>query len=218
MKNEISTFILSAAFMVPMSKENWTELKFGKIKANTVTYSENKITVDVQKSASPLIYKLEKSMLLNEFDFEIQIKGKIISDETSFSEDSYFRLGLVAEGEKKLSGMKKMFAPDWVKKLFSLAPEGVGLDKIYFFNVMSGNQKLKAHRIHPKSELMEESIVALNTAEDGKIKVNHKLTQPLKISALWISIDGDDTKSDFKAEIQKINLNSVGESSNTSRF
>jgi hypothetical protein len=198
--------MLSAVFAVPLGQENWTELKFNKIPANQVTYENQKIIVSVNQTASPLIYKIDNPKTIDEFSFNIEVVGNITETDKFFSEDSYFRLGLVAIGKQTLSGLKKMLAPNWVQKLFSLAPANVGLDKIYFYNVMSSNQKIGQQRIHPNSELMEETVIEIKKEDQRKITVNYRLANAKKISALWISIDGDNTKSDFKTILNSISL------------
>lgn len=200
---------LCAAVVIPVSSpEGWTELQFRKIPANTVSHSAEGVQVTVKNSASPLIYKLPTPAVVTAVEVELQIQGelKFPGGANDFQEDSYFRLGLVAEGDKKLSRVQKMFAPAWVEKLYSLAPEGVGLDKIYFLNVAGGEAKIGAARLHPKSELMSEQIVKIRKTGENRIVFSHSLQPPQKVAALWISIDGDDTKSEFKTVIQKLVL------------
>lgn len=207
MKKQITQVFLAAAFIVPLQKEMWTEVKFSSLPANSVSFDEKGIHVDVNNSASPLIHKLKQSVKITGFEFQIKLDGILNPSPTSqFEEDSYFRLGLVTEGNNHLSGVKKLFAADWVKKLFALAPEGVGLDKIYFYNVNSENQILGNQRTHPKSDLMKEEIIYLRKSENSVIKFKKSLPENPKVVALWISIDGDNSKSVFKTSIEKIVL------------
>lgn len=195
-----------AAFAVPLSpSKDWVELKFNKIPQNEVKFQEAQLQVQVKSSASPLVFKLPQEMKVKSFSFDLQVDGKMkqVSNST-FEEDSFFRLGLVAVGTKTLGRMQKMIAADWVKRLFDLSPPGAGIDKIYFFNVASDEKFKGQQRIHPKSELMSEQVIGVAGASMTQYK--HELPAALPTVALWISIDGDDTKSDFQIKLKNLNL------------
>lgn len=197
-----------AAVVIPLEKNGWTEISFGKIPVNKVTYSSQELIIQVKNSASPLVYKLDHLTKIKSLQIKLKLTGDLKSPaaEKAWEEDSLFRIGLVAAGDKTLSGVKKLFAPDWVKKLFALAPDGVGLDKIYFFNVGRTASQMGLARPHPKSELMKEEIVAVRNASDKTITIDKVLNPPLSTAALWISVDGDDTGSEFQTSIENITL------------
>ncbi len=208
-KNLVLSTSMMAVMAIPLDKkEAWTELAFKKIPINAVSYSSTGTKVVVKNSASPLVYKLDKFYKVSGFEVILKIEGDLKNDppEKTFEEDSFFRLGLVVEGKQKLSAVKRLFAPDWVKKLFALAPEGAGLEKIYFYNVGRTSSSLGIKRDHPKTDLMSEEVVAIRSKDVSEIKINYHLQAPVHIAALWISIDGDDSKSSFTTNIEKINL------------
>jgi hypothetical protein len=204
--NVVNKIILCAMFAVPTDNLNgWTQLQFSKIPANVVNLDEGKISLEVKSSASPLIYKLSEIQDVKNFSVSIDVDGAVKqSNEEKVSEDYVFRLGLVAVGDKTLSRFQRLLAADWVKKLFDLSPKGVGLDKIYFYNIASSSKQVGNYRVHPKTELMSEKIIA-EVSKEGTYF--YELEKPLKIAAIWISSDGDDSKSEFKVKIKKINFN-----------
>lgn len=206
--NFFSTYSMLAVIAIPtQTNTSWQEFSFNKIKPNQVSFSESGIINSVNQSASPLVYKLSKIEKIKSFEIELKIEGQLNeSKPVEFEEDSYLRLGLVAQGEKRLSGIKKMLAADWIKKMFSLAPEGVGLDKIYFFNLANTKNKVGKKRLHPKSDLMHEEVVEYKTSDQKDIKIIKTLDTAVPTAALWISIDGDDTKSKFVTTIKTIKL------------
>ncbi len=198
-----------AVMAIPLDKkEAWTELAFKNIPTNTVSYSATGLNVVVKNSASPLVYKLDKFYKISGFEVVLKIDGDLQNApaEKNIEEDSLFRLGLVVEGKQKLNAVKKLFAPDWVKKLFALAPEGAGLEKIYFYNVGRTAASMGLKRDHPKTDLMSEEVVAVRQKNEAEVKINYQLQKPVNIAALWLSIDGDDSKSSFTTNIEKINL------------
>jgi hypothetical protein len=200
------TSLLFALMAIPVgTKEGWTELSFKKLTPNTVTVENNALKVSVDKSASPLVYKLDSIKKVKSIEAEVSFDGDVNETKHKWNEDSVFRLGLVVEGEKKLTGVRKYLAADWVLKLFSLAPEESGLDKIYFYNIGKAPAELNQQRIHPKSELLSEEIVAIRK-DESTMKIKKQFSLAVPTMALWISIDGDDTKSKFSTTIKKITL------------
>ncbi len=209
LKNIFISSSLLAAIAIPMDKKDaWTELSFKKIPSNKVDYSPSGIKVSVNNSASPLVYKLDRFYKITGFEVDLKVDGDLKNEPSgkTIEEDSLFRLGLVVEGKQTLTGVKKLFAPDWIKKLFSLAPEGAGLDKIYFFNVGRSPDGLGVKRNHPKTDLMVEEIIAVKKKTETALKIKYQLASPLNVPALWISIDGDDSKSSYVTTIEKITL------------
>ncbi len=203
----ISVSVLAVS-VIPLQKDKWIELKFNKIQPNQVEDSAEGLKVSVDSSASPLVFKLVKPLKVIGFSADIETNGNIKDRamKNSFGEDSIFRLGLVATGDKKLGWLQRQVAADWVQKLFALVPETTGLDQIYFFNVGREDQVIGQSRQHPKSDLMFEQIVQTRKSDQKLIHFEHKLKKPLTAAALWISIDGDDTKSNFTTVIKKIEL------------
>lgn len=191
--------------IVPLKKDAWVTLTYSKIPSNDVAFVNNTLIVKVKHSAGPIVHKLEKTSKVSEFFVKGKITGAKIEESSPFDEDSVLRFGLVAIGKQTLTGPKKWIAADWVKKLFALAPEGTGLDKIYFFNLTNRDDLLNRSRTHPKSDLIVESIVA-KTNKDGSFDVRKKIETPIEITAIWISIDGDDTKSEYVTEISEIKI------------
>lgn len=195
-----------AALMIPLSSpDGWQVLKFSKIKPNTAVFSAAGLEVTVDHSSSPLIYQLKDAVPVKGFIAEIEIEGELNKAGDKFPEDAYLRLGLVAPGTRKMSFAEKLIAAAWVKKLFSLAPKGQGVDQIHFFNLAaeSGGQS----RPFPGSKgLMVENIVAVRGPDVKKLTFSHTLTAPVSTVALWLSIDGDDSKSRFKLKINKLEL------------
>lgn len=196
---------LAAVLAIPThSLDGWTQLKFNKIVPNQVSTENGQLKIVVNSSASPLIYKLPKIETVQAFNFEISTEGQLPKEiDGEFGEDFSFRLGLVATGEKTLSRLQRLIAADWVKKLFDLSPSGVGLDKIYFYNLAQNKKSVGSVRPHPKTELMNEFIFANLTTEN---KYEYRLEKPLKVAAIWLSTDGDDSSASYTLNLKSLNL------------
>lgn len=190
---------------ISLQEKAWISLSYNKIPSNEVKFTGAGLTIKVRNSAGPIIHKLSAKQRITGFKIKGKFTGNKVSEMSAFDEDSILRLGLVAVGDKKLSGAKRWFAADWVKKLFALAPKNTGLDKIYFFNVTDRKNLVGKTRTHPKSELISENIFAV-VSEAGNFELTKKLDSAIDTLALWISTDGDDTKSEFETLISEIEI------------
>ncbi len=200
-----SAAAIESGITLPLSEDAWVVLSYNKIPSNSVIFATGSLAVKVKSSASPIVHKLEKVSKVAEFFIKGKVTGSKAVETTTFDEDSVLRFGLVATGKQTLTGAKKWFAADWVKRLFSLVPEGPGLDKIYFFNFTNRASLLGKFRTHPKSDLIVENIFA-ETKKDQVINVSKKIEPPIEVAAIWISIDGDDSKSEYETLISEIKL------------
>lgn len=195
-----------AGTAVSLIQEKWTQVSFKGIEANKVSFENGTMAVAVNSSASPLVYKLEAPLSIQSFEVSAAQVGSKVVESSTFDEDSVLRFGIVGLGSQKLNAIKRAFAADWVIKLFSLAPADAGLDKIHFFNVSNRPNLKGQERVHPKSDLMIEKIISV-LDQEGKLAIKYQLEKPIQAAALWLSIDGDDTKSKFTLKIDRIDLN-----------
>jgi hypothetical protein len=190
---------------LPLRQSDWIILPYRKIPPNQISFADGALSVEVKRSAGPVVHKLDRPSKLRSLSMKGKVVGKKLPETGSFDEDSALRLGLVAVGKRTLSGPQKWFAADWVKKLFKLVPADSGLDKIYFFNLTDREALVGKHRVHPKSDLIVENIVATADSSGG-FDFTKQLDNPIETAAIWLSIDGDDTKSEFISTISEITL------------
>ncbi|MBY0386147.1 hypothetical protein K2X05_13390 [bacterium] len=174
-------------------------------------FSEKGLLIKIDKSASPLIYKLPQTEKI----IQVEVEGKIVSGELKLKnnsqqgiksdDDFIFRLGLVAEGSKKLNWLQRKASPAWIQRLHEIAPKDKGIDAIYFLEVAQDKSLISRKRSHPLSDLMKEEIVT-SLELDGSFRFTKTLDAALPVAGLWISSDGDDSKSKYQVLITKINL------------
>lgn len=195
----------SEKFELPLEQSEWRALAYNKIPPHIVTFQDQKIQILVRKSAGPLVYKFKSPRNINGFRIKATWKGEKSVEVRDFDEDSILRLGLVVTGSKTLSRVQRLFAAQWVRELYKLAPPDVGLDRIEFINVTNQKSMLGRSRSHPKSDLLLERFVKV-VETPGDFQVETKLETPLSVAGIWLSVDGDDTKSDFELTISSIQI------------
>lgn len=210
----IKQSLVFAVLAIPTgSLYGWRVERFGKVQKNEVSVSAKGLYVSVRGSASPLIYLLKVPEKVSKFKIEGEFHGLPKFSDISMQgqrgfDDYALRLGLVIPGDHRLRGLKALFSPLWIRNLFLQVPDGRGLGLVQFFNFTQNPTQLGSSRIHPLSDLMREDFVAL-VDKAGSFKLEHTLAKPLETAAIWISIDGDDTKSNFDVSVSKLELMST---------
>jgi hypothetical protein len=208
----IKTMIFAAAFAVPLQQmDDWQLLQYSGIAPNQISFAQEGMTVKVMGSASPIIYPLDEARLVR----RIEVTGTLYELLTLDAEkqglkdndDFGLKIGLVVAGDKTLNGMQKLFSADWVKRLYALAPDGSGIDSIYFLNAVQASARLGQQRQHPLSDLIFENNVWL-LDKPGDFAMAHTLDKPRKVIAIWLSIDGDDSRSNYSTLIKSLHLES----------
>lgn len=206
---------LFAAIVIPTnSLTDWKTEKFSGVPKNETTASPNGLIVQVKSSAGPLIFPLKSKTKIAGFKIRGEFKGlpKItnpsLQGEKGF-DDYLLRLGFVIPGEKKLSGFKKMIAAQWVKNLYEQVKDGSGINSVHFFNVTQNPQQVGKTRAHPASDLFQETFFA-EVNLSGPFAYDFQFGVPLEAIAIWLSIDGDDTKSTFDVLISGLELKVSG--------
>lgn len=196
---------------LPMQPSEWQILKYSKIPANQVEFKQQQMHIKVRSSAGPLVHKLQVSgdanapKKLQAFRLKLSKIGNLKA-ESKFPEDSYLRIGLIKKGSKRLGWMQKKLAADWVLKLYDLAPKNSGIERIIFYNINSSKLNLKESRLHPKSDLIFETPIAYWPELQESFEMEFKLPEATEVLAIWLSSDGDNTKSDFDLVIHSIEL------------
>jgi hypothetical protein len=202
--------LYGAVIMPVIDGSQWTIEKYSNIPANAVLYPKDGMLIKVDRSASPLIFRLTPPRKVTGFHIKGEFRGlpkfKDVKSQGEKGSDDYpLRIGFVIPGEKQLTGLKKILAPAWIKNLYSTAPPGSGVDHIEFFNVTQNQLQLGHHRIHPLSDLIRETFFS-QVERAGIFDFDHRLTEAIEATAIWISIDGDDTKSTFDVLVRSLNL------------
>lgn len=200
-----------AVIAVPLSTpEGWEILKYRNLKANQIEFGQNGIDITVNESASPLIRLFKPPLALKRLMIEGKTSGKLnlkaaaVQGESG-SDDFVMRVGLVRPGAKRLSWTQRLVAPNWILRLYDLAPPGTGIEKIEFLNVVQQNSLLGKSRVHPKSDLLTEAF-ATAVQEGGQWRIDKTWPEAREILAIWIAVDGDDTKSKFQTRVRSIEL------------
>ncbi len=201
----------SAMISIPLDDaKNWVQLTYRGIRPNGVEFDRGSIRISIDRSASPLIYRLDQPVHLTGFALEgswhgrLQIPNGAIQGVNS-ADDFVMKFGIVVAGNKRLNWFQKRIAAPWILRLYELAPDGDGISNIRFYSTTQQLELLGTSRNHPLSDLIYEERV-LHLDSSGSFKLSKSFDEPTETLALWISSDGDDTGSAFEVTIDNITL------------
>jgi hypothetical protein len=206
----ITAIFLAGAIALPLQQmDDWQLLQFRNIAPNQVSFSSAGMTVSVDRSASPIIYPLQQPGMVREVEVSGVLDGLLQlhagRQGDGDNDDFTLRIGLVVAGDKTLNGLQKLLSARWIRTLFELAPEGTGVDNIYFLNAVQDSRQLGLQRQHPLSDLIYENNVWL-LDKPGAFTFTHTLDQPREVIAVWLSIDGDNSQSSYSMLIKSLRL------------
>jgi hypothetical protein len=193
---------------LPLSDESqWIQSSFRKIKPNQNFFQKSELVIQVKDSSSPLFYPLNPVKKILGFSFKIEIEGTLpkANAKIQFEEDSPLRVGFVVPGQRRLNTFERWLAPAWILELENRMTDNQGLEKILFFNLGTESRFIGKKRISPLTDLITEEVIATTNAE-GVTEVSKKFTSPINTAALWISVSGDNTHSEFKLKIKQLEL------------
>jgi len=202
---------------VPLDRTNgWLFLKYGKVPPNTFRATSAGFEIGVTNSAAPALFPLAGGFRITELRACGKISGTLKipagrQGEKAF-DDYAIRVGIVEPGTRTMNWREKLISPDWVKQLFALVPHGTGITKVRFFNIATDTTHLGRTRAHPKSNLMEETITGVPDA-NGSFTITNHFAKPIGALAVWVSSDGDQSKSSFAVTLEKVELSVEGMSS-----
>lgn len=203
--------LYSSAFIVPFILSSaWHVGNYSKITPNRVAFTDMKLFIEVKSSASPLIYSFGSTKRISGFKISGEFKGLPRMADYSLQgqkgyDDYPLRVGFIIKGDRKLNYLSRLISPDWLKKLYESIPEEKGIDRVEFFNVTQNKNELLKNRLHPNSSFIHETFFAF-VKDSSRFEYSFQFKDAMDVEAVWISSDGDDTKSNFEVDIDEIVL------------
>jgi hypothetical protein len=202
----------AAATEIPVSDlQQWTSLSYRTIPANAVAVVDGNLHISVNKSASPLIYKLDEPLAVVSLAVKARWSGKLNLPQDAVqgdggADDFILKFGIVEAGERTLNWLQRRIAADWIQQLFKLAPKGTGVERINFLSTTQQQNLLGSRRIHPLNDLLYETRIAY-LESPGEFEMVYQFEKPAVVLGVWISADGDDTGSSFNLSVERVTLN-----------
>lgn len=207
----IASLLLNTGLTIPVGDEQaWEVLAFRNLKKNHVVFEENRMRIVVDQSGGPIVHSLPKAVSVHNVKVCGSVHGKIDLEEGAIQgeaghDDYILRIGLVEKGDRKLTWLQRKFSADWVKALYRLASDDQGIRQIVFLNMAERKEHLGSKRHHPVSDIFVEKVV-WKCPKDGEFCVTHQLKEQIVALGVWISSDGDDTRSRFEVRLDSLEI------------
>lgn len=203
-------FLAALLLVLPLtSDQGWHMVAFRGLPAHEVRFGGDGLTVRVDRSASAIVYPLASVTPVHFLRASGRVRGTLDvsadrQGERGF-DDYALRVGLVEAGGRPPGFFQRRFAPEWLRMLLDMAPRGIGIASVRFFNLGTAPAQIGQSRRHPLSDLLHERVVAAADA-DGRFEIDVRLEAPVETMAVWINVDGDDTGSRFTVTIEHLAL------------
>ena len=202
--------LLAGVIVLPLQlPDGWQLLEYSNLPPHRVEFGEAGMKVAVDASASPIIYPLEAPVAVSRVVVSGRLEGLLdlpASPQGEAGADDFsLRVGLVLAGERRLNFLERMLSPRWVRRLHELAPAGGGIDRVLFLNAVQDRRRLGLARVHPLSPLVHERNVWL-LEQSGDFGLRYDFEAPLEVVALWLSLDGDDSRSRYVVLLEELCL------------
>ena len=187
----------------------WKALAYEGRTQHSLEFSADGLMISVRESAMPLFHRLAKPVQVRGLRASGTLEGAVrttaAKQGTKGHDDYALRIGLVLSGPAKLSWWERRRAPGWIKELFARAPQGSGISEVRFLNLGIASSTVGKTRRHPSSQILHEEVVSA-PAMNGEFSLRKVFEQPVEVCAVWISADGDDTKSSFDVRLRELIL------------
>jgi hypothetical protein len=206
----IASLVHAGTFVLPLDRTNgWQFLTYRKITPNAFHSTPAGLVIGVTNSAAPAVFPLTGELRVVGLKVSGSISGSLnmppgAQGKKGF-DDYALRVGLVESGSLRLNWRDRLLAADWVKRLFALEPPNSGIGGIHFFNVGTEAGQIGHERHYSGDVPMEQAVECVPNAE-GHFSFNMHFMQPIKVIAVWISCDGDDTDSSFAITLKQVAL------------
>lgn len=195
------------AFKVDLDVNKWKHVNYSKITPNKITNTNNSLEITINNSSSALVFSFDHPVLIKNLKLKARMKGSInyhdLTPGDEGADDFPLRIGLILKGENTLNFFQKSLAPNWLIELDKLATEKGGLDKIHSL-VFYTNRPSFQSREHPLSSYFFEEVTGSFTNSLLELTTSPNIKK--EAIGIWMSADGDDTKSSFKVTIDNIEI------------
>ncbi len=203
-----SSWLLFASVALPLpvkeSSPQWKIYRYDDLPPNHFEFGPQGLRVGVDKSVSPLVYVFPQRTTVKGFRLEADFRGLPIRADSKRDDydDKALRVGVIVPGRLKPTFLERMIMPKWTNDLIqSVSAEG--LEKIYYFSLATANTKNLSRVVY--SRFHEEKVVDV-LAAPGPYDKTIDFGRSFEAAAVWLSIDGDDTKSSYEVLIKRLDL------------
>ena len=180
-------------------------------KTNQVQFQNDGISIEVDNSASPLIYPFKKSIKAKKLFVKAEFIGGLPKMQDNITQgmgkydDFILRMGLIYQGDDRLNWLQRQFAPTWLVEMEKLLPDSMGIKEVRFYTTCLQERVLNKPRRHMlHSKLIEECVTLVK--QPGDFSLVKELNTETPVIGLWIASDADEMGHKFRLKIKEIKI------------
>jgi hypothetical protein len=198
-------FAVSPAEVISLQADKLEHIQFKKITANRISYQDQQLQIDVDNSASILMLPFDTVKQIDQVTFEWRSESGPLSKDLQHElersgDDAVFKLGLLLKSD---NDSINPFVPAWLKRVRELL-KYPSEEMIY---LVAGARHPAGERwLSPYNKRITMVSVASRDIGSGWRQSTFQSEQPLKVVALWLMADGDNTHAEFGVTIRNIVL------------
>lgn len=195
---------------ISLSSGDFEHITFSRRHPNSYHYENNELTIAVDNSASFLMQAFTSVKNVDRVSFEWSSEGEpaILDAEQEKQrngDDAVFKLGLLLESEESLTDV---FLPAWMRRVEELL--NFNTSEMLF---LVADAKHAAGQEWPGAYNRRMTMIAVASvpAEQGWNRASYQFAEPVRVVAIWLMADGDDTHSAFTSKVRNIVIEEYSE-------
>lgn len=200
-------FTLPPEKIISLTAGDFEHIQFRTKTPTAYSYHENDngLLIKVDNSASFLMQAFTAVKQVNQVSFEWKSEGlpaieNAAHESRRSGDDAVFKLGLLIETPDAISDVLLL---SWMRRVDSLLK--FSSDEMFF--LVAGAKHVAGQRwVGPYNNRV--TMIAMNNdaGEQGWFQASYQFSEPVKVVAIWLMADGDDTSSSFTAHIKNIKM------------
>lgn len=196
------------AISIPLTNvSGWHPLDAVANRPGSALFGTNGLRLNVNADGVSMVHMLPRQITVSGLRVVGRLSGQMKNTAKGKTDDRpkdfYLRIGLIEPGQRRLSWLKRMLAPDWVEEMEALVPKTVGLGRITFHSFGSDPGK-NGRTWKGKFGIRDRQ---LGTLVDGtEFNATVAIPEGAPVMAIWVFADGDGTDSRFQVQLQRLEL------------
>lgn len=197
---------LAMAEQVQLHSDKLAHIHFRRIQPTQVTYHDDIIQFDVNRSASFLLLAFDDVRTIRSIAFEWQAQGMLnkhsaAEEKTRKGDDAWLRVGLLISGQP--DPVPEALLPRWLQQLRKKLQHPS--DRMVYLvpgAMHAAGESWKS----PFSSSVDMISVASKDLQNGWKQVLYRFPRSQQAVGLWLMADGDNTASVFSSRLRRLVL------------
>ena len=211
---------VSAPEDLSLFENNYTHIKFGRIKENQYEFNKRVLKVEVDSSASFLMKAFETVKPVKRISFKWRSDGlpnvkDAMQEKQKAGDDAVVKLGLLLKSDKEI---ENPLLPKWMRQVKSLLnhPSENMIYLVADSRHVAGEQWPNPYNRRVTMVAMSSTSInsKLESRIDGEFEegwrhASYLFSEAVEVVAIWLMADGDNTGSSFTSYVKDIKLDQV---------